>query len=144
MIFVSNLELSTILANIKKKEKLNVGDVVIGEIVVVKDNMVVVEILNAGERVLSPADMGVIFVKNIDTKFVESTSACFAKNDIIKAKVIEVGPYEYKLVTNNQDLGVIRTICKKCKAAIGASKTNEVICSCGNIIKKKFAKNGDF
>lgn len=141
---MSNLELSTILANIKKKEKLNVGDVVIGEIVVVKDNMVVVEILNAGERVLSPADMGVIFVKNIDTKFVESTSACFAKNDIIKAKVIEVGPYEYKLVTNNQDLGVIRTICKKCKATIGASKTNEVICSCGNIIKKKFAKNGDF
>ena len=144
MIFVSNLELSTILANIRKKEKLNVGDVVIGEIVVVKDNMVVVEIVNAGNRVLSPADMGVIFVKNIDTKFVESTSACFSKGDIIKAKVMEVGPYEYKLVTNNQELGVIRTICKKCKAAIGASPNGEVICGCGNTIKKKFAKNGDF
>lgn len=144
MIFVSNLELSVILDNIKKKKKLNVGDVVIGEIVVVKDNMVVVELLNAGDKVLSPADMGVIFVKNIDTKFVESTNACFAKGDIIKTKVMEVTPYEYKLVTNSQDLGVIRTICKKCKAAIGASKTDEVICSCGNIVRKKFAKNGDF
>lgn len=143
MIFVSNLELSTILANIRQKEKLNIGDIVIGEIVVVKDNMVVVEIVNAYNKVLSPADMGVIFVKNIDTKFVESTSSCFAKGDIIKAKVIEVGPYEYKLVTNNQDLGVIRTICKKCKSAIGASPNGEVICSCGNTIRKKFAKNGD-
>jgi len=144
VIFVSNLELSTILSNIRQKEKLKVGDVVIGKIVVVKDNMVVVEIVSAGNSVLSPADMGVIFVKNIDTKFVESTNDCFSKGDLIKAKIIETGAYEYKLATNNQDLGVIRTICKKCKNVIGASPNEQVICECGNTIKKKFAKNGDF
>jgi exosome complex component CSL4 len=143
VIFVSNLELSTILSNIRQKEKIKTGDIVIGQIVVVKDNMVVVEIVNAGNSVLSPADMGVLFVKNIDTKFVESTSDCFSKGDVIKAKIMEVGPYEYKLVTNSQDLGVIRTICKRCKNAIGASPNEEVTCQCGNTIKKKFAKNGD-
>jgi len=142
--FVSNLELSSILENIKKKERLGVGDIVIGQIVVVKDNMVVVEITNSGNKVLSPADMGVLFVKNIDTKFVESTSSCFSKGDVIKAKVIEAGPYEYKLATNASYLGVIRSICKKCKEPVGACTNDEATCSCGNVIKKKFAKNGDF
>ncbi len=131
-----NIELSTVLANIRKKEKLAVGDIVIGEIVVVKDNMAVVEVVNAENKVLSPADMGVLFVKNMDTKFVESTSDCFSKGDIIRAKISEVGPYEYKMVTNNQELGVIRTICKKCKNILNTSATCEV---CGNLLKKKFA-----
>ncbi|MFA5745262.1 MAG: hypothetical protein WCX82_00955 [archaeon] len=142
---MSNLELNTILANIRQKEKIGVGDIIIGQIVVVKDNMVVVEIVNAGNRVLSPADMGVLFVKNIDTRFVESTSECFAKGDVIKAKISEIGPYEYKMVTNYPELGVIRTICKQCKnAVIGYSPTGEVKCDdCGNMIRKKFAKTGD-
>lgn len=128
--------LNGILGNIKKKQKLSSGDLVIGEIVVVKDNMVVVEIQHAFDKVLSPADMGVIFVKNIDTKYVDKTEDCFSKGDIIKAKIIEVGPYEYKMATNSKELGVIKSICKKCKETISSG---EVCKNCGNQISKKFA-----
>lgn len=128
--------LNSILGNIKKKQKLSSGDLVIGEIVVVKDNMVVVEIQHAFDKVLSPADMGVIFVKNIDTKYVDKTEDCFSKGDIIKAKIIEVGPYEYKMATNSKELGVIKSICKKCKETISSG---EVCKNCGNQISKKFA-----
>lgn len=139
MIFVNEeIVFNTILGNIKKKQKLGVGDLVIGEIVVVKDNMVVMEIQHSFDKVLSPADMGVIFVKNIDTKFVDKPESCFSKGDIIKAKIIEVGPYEYKMATNSPELGVIKSICKKCKETLDNNSTN---CkNCGNTVSKKFAK----
>jgi len=129
--------LNNILGNIKKKQKIEVGDTIYGEIVVVKDNMVVVEINHAFDKVISPADVGIIFTKNIDTKFVEKPEVCFSKGDLIKAKVIEVGPYEYKMATNSSNLGVVRSVCKKCKTVINAN--NKVCSNCGSSISKKFA-----
>ena len=139
MIFVNEeIILNTILGNIKKKQKIDVGDIVIGKIVVVKDNMVVVEIQHAFDKVLSPADMGVIFVKNIDTKYVEKTDLCFSKGDLIKAKIIEVTPYEYKMATNSPELGVVKSICKNCKETL--NQETEVCKNCGAPVFKKFAK----
>lgn len=128
--------LTSILNNIKKKEKVGIGDNVIGEVIVVKDNMVVVELLHAFDKVLSPADMGVIFVKNIDTKFVDSPSSCFSKGDLIKARIIEVGPYEYKMATNSRELGVVKSICKNCKEVVGNTRNCK---NCGAPVFKKFA-----
>lgn len=139
MIFVNEeIVLNTILGNIKQKQKLGVGDIILGEIVVVKDNMVVVEIQHAYDKVLSPADMGIIFVKNIDTRYVEKPEFCFSKGDLIKAKIIEVTPYEYKMATNSSELGVVRSICKNCKETLENNSNN---CkNCGNAVSKKFAK----
>jgi len=137
-----DIALNKILGNIKKKQKVGVGDFVLGEVAVVKDNMAVVELIHGFNKVLSPADVGVLFVKNIDTRYVEKPEDCFSKGDIIKAKITEVGPYEYKLATNSPELGVVMTVCKKCKETLyGESRA---CWNCKSQITKKFAVERDW
>lgn len=139
-------EFNDIIKKIKKKEPISIGDTIYGEILVLKDNLVVVGVSGCmdSKKVLSPADMGVIFVKNIDSKYIESTQDCFSKGDIILAKVSDVSPYEYKLVTNYPELGVIKGHCKKCKQTLdkkAIENDGKIKClNCGTIQTKKFAK----
>ena len=139
-------EFNNILKNIKKKEAINIGDTVYGEVLVIKDNLIVVGVNGCldNKKVLSPADMGVVFVKNIDSKFIESPQDCFAKGDIILAKVSDISPFEYKLVTNYPELGVIKGHCKKCKQALDRKALlvdGKIQClNCGTQQTKKFAK----
>lgn len=137
-------ELNKIFSKIKNKEPVKVNDIVYGEVIVVKDNLVVVDLdlTENKQKVLSPATSGVIFVKNLDKSYVEKTEDCYIKGDFIRCRIIEVGEFEYKLATNEPELGAIKAHCKKCKSEIWANGTNNknIRClNCGTIQSKKFA-----
>jgi exosome complex RNA-binding protein Csl4 len=136
--------LKNIINKIPKKKMLNVGDIILGNVIVVKEKIVVVAINNSQDKnkVLSPADSGVIFIKNISQDYVASTDICYKKGDIVKAKITEITPFEYKLSTAQKDLGVIKSHCSKCGEELKLNtNSNQIRClNCGNIEQKKVAQ----
>jgi len=139
------MEIEAILSNIKQKKPVGVGDVVYGKIVVVKEKMAVVSLDYAdNNRVLSPADSGVIFISNIAQGYVKNIEEYLKKGDVVKAKIIEITPYEYKLTTAESNLGVIKGHCIKCKQEIPNNGSQQIRCfNCGTVQTKKFVKNGE-
>jgi exosome complex RNA-binding protein Csl4 len=143
---VINLEeIEKILKKTHTKKPVGIGDIVYGKIVVVKEKMVVVSLDHAdNNKVLSPADSGVIFISNVAQGYVKNIEDFLKKGDVVKAKVIEITPYEFKLTIAEPELGVIKGHCIKCKQEINNSGTEQVRCfNCGTIQTKKFVKIGE-
>ncbi len=139
-------EIQAILKNIKKKEPVSVGDVVYGRIVVLKEKIAVVNLDYAdNNKVLSPAESGVVFISNVAQGYVKKIDDFYNKGDIIKAKVIEITPYEYKLTTAEKNLGVIKGLCNNCKQELSNTPdASQIRCfNCGTIQSKKFVKVGE-
>ncbi len=135
-------ELQDIFKKTPQKKALNAGDIVLGKILVVKDKIVVVAINGSEDKtkVLSPADSGVIFIKNISKDYVEKTSDCYRKGDLVRAKITEITPFEYKLSTAEKNLGVIQGFCKKCGKELNLNSSQIRCLNCGNTEKKKVAQ----
>jgi exosome complex RNA-binding protein Csl4 len=142
---VINLEeIKAILKNINKKKPVIIGDIVYGKIVVVKDKIAVVSLDYAeNNKVLSPADSGVIFISNVTEGYVKTIDEYLKKGDVVKAKIIEITPYEYKLTIAEKELGVIKGHCVKCKQELNNTGTQVRCFNCGTIQTKKFVKVGE-
>jgi exosome complex RNA-binding protein Csl4 len=138
-------EIQAILKNIKKKKPVSIGDIVYGKIVVVKEKIAVVSLDYAeNNKVLTPADSGVIFISNIAQGYVKNIDEFLKKGDVVKAKIIEITPFEYKLTIAEKELGVIKGHCVKCKQEIPNNGSTQVRCfNCGAVQTKKFAKIGE-
>jgi exosome complex RNA-binding protein Csl4 len=136
-------EIKEIFKNIKTKKKISKGDIIYGRVFALKDKMAIVSIDHTEDNVvISPNDTGVLFIKDISKDYIKDIKECYRLGDIIKAKVIEVTDYEYKLSTKDDNLGVIRGFCRKCNKELSHTNSqNKVICTnCNTIQTKKFAK----
>ena len=101
----------------KTSEKvINVGDIVVAQVVKLGINQLNVEILAVGDIVLKDVSKGVIRREDIRLSEVDKlvVRECFLPGDIIKAQVISLGDArQYYLSTAAVDLGVI--LAKSCK-----------------------------
>ncbi|MGP8322292.1 MAG: exosome complex RNA-binding protein Csl4 [Methanosarcinaceae archaeon] len=125
------------------------GDIVVGEIVNVRDSMVLVRIgavKGAGERAFQ-APGAAIHVSNVKDAYVKDISNEFGMSDIVKARVLNLE--NMRLTTSRDDLGVMKVLCSACHAPMVRDNSNDkgkgsdkgkLKCqSCGNIQRRKIA-----
>jgi len=98
---------------------IEVGDLVIGRVTDVKDSVVLVDISGIKgkeSRGLDIAEQAVVHISNVKDAYVSQLNYEFGFRDIIKAKVID--STNMRLSTIDKDLGVIKSICSRCRAEL--------------------------
>lgn len=126
-------------------EKLKVIDpatIVIGQVILVKDSFVVMNILEAekdGEarKVLDPNST--IFVSRVSQSYVKSLYDMFKIGDLVKAKVTEVTPTTIELATNENQLGVIKAFCGQCRQPMMLVSSQLKCKECGSVENRKLS-----
>lgn len=126
--------------------ELKKGDIVLAEVITVRSNMVIAEVIHVigKNRAISGDTNGTLRVSEISNAYVKDPSTEYAPGDIIRAKITQVRP-SVQLATKDRDLGVIKSICTKCRHPL-YKKDNILKCeNCGNKERRKTAIDyGDF
>jgi len=120
------------------------GDIVIGEIAVVRSSMVIVDLFHVQgkNRSLSGDTNSTLHASEISFKYVKDPATEYKVQDIIRAKVIQVKP-SIQLSTKDKNLGVIKALCVKCRHPL-TKKGNSLECpNCGNKERRYIAMDYD-
>lgn len=120
--------------------ELKKGDIVLAMVNTVRSNMVIAEVIHVigKNRAISGDTNGTLRVSEISNAYVKDPSTEYAPGDIIRAKITQVRP-SVQLATKDRDLGVIKSICTKCRHSL-YKKDNILKCeNCGNKEKRKTA-----
>jgi len=108
------------------------GDVIIGRVTEVKESVAVVSIAyikGKENRSLASTEQGVVHISNVKNAYISNLRYEFSYRDIIEAKVID--PKTMRLSTVEQGLGVIKSICNRCKTAMDKKEgENENLLEC--------------
>ncbi|HIE31976.1 MAG TPA: RNA-binding protein [Methanosarcinales archaeon] len=114
------------------------GDVVIGQVTGLRDSLVLVAI--AGVRGITDReipDMGpaVIHVSNIKKAYVKDISREFGLFDIVKARITDLT--NMRLDTSENEMGVMKAFCSKCRAAMTKNSSKLVCPECKQVETRK-------
>lgn len=123
--------------------KIDIGQTVFGEVVMMKPSMAIVNVQKIQGQNGVIDERTTVFVSNIDDKYVENPQDMFGIGDIIKAKVFKMDSGNIDLSTKG-DLGVVKAFCKRCRTPLDKSEKNEgkLECpSCKHIEKRKIASD---
>ncbi|KYC49651.1 MAG: Exosome complex component Csl4 [Candidatus Methanofastidiosum methylothiophilum] len=124
---VGNLELDMSRRSANVYSKTNVvpqikeGDIVYGEVVSVKPQMVYVDLLaleGYTDKKLSANTKARIYVSQTSKQYVKSISTEFRNGDIVRARVVDTKGDAVRLSTAEDSLGVIRAVCSVCKKTL--------------------------
>lgn len=124
---VGNLELDMSRRSASVISKTNVvpqikeGDIVYGEVVSVKPQMVYVDLLaleGYADKKLSANTKARIYVSQTDKKYVKTISTEFRNGDVVRARVVDTQGDAVRLSTAEDNLGVIRAVCGVCKKTL--------------------------
>lgn len=118
------------------------GDVVIGTVSDVKSAMVVVSIekITGKNRAITGEKTGAIHISKVSSGYVKDIGSEYKRNDIIRAKVIQVIP-SVQLSTAEPDLGVIWAVCPKCKNVLEKDGNMLVCRRCERTEHRKIARD---
>ena len=119
---------------------LKEGDIIIGEIKQVMDNIVLVDILHVAgkKRQIARESDAALFIANISDEFVADLSTKYRIGDIIRARIIKVDPL-LQLSTKGKEFGVIKAFCTNCRKPL-IRKGNVLECPvCGRKEERKIA-----
>jgi exosome complex component CSL4 len=97
------------------------GDIVYGEVVSVKPQMVYVDLLaleGYSDKKLSANTKARIYVSQTDKKYVKTISTEFRNGDVVRARVVDTQGDAVRLSTAEDNLGVIRAVCGVCKKTL--------------------------
>ena len=147
---VGNLDLDMSRRSASVVSKTNVvpqikeGDIVYGEVVSVKPQMVYVDLLaleGYADKKLSANTKARIYVSQTDKKYVKTISTEFRNGDIVRARVVDTQGDAVRLSTAEDNLGVIRAICGVCRKTLEI-KGDTLECSyCGSKETRKTAND---
>ncbi|MFB3764410.1 MAG: exosome complex RNA-binding protein Csl4 [Methanotrichaceae archaeon] len=119
--------------------KLCSGDIVIGEVIDLKDSLVVVSLAfkkGYENRPLSDKE-ATIHISNVRNSYVKDLRHMFSLRDIIKAKIVD--DRQMRLSTGDEDLGVIKAYCNRCMTGL-VRKDGRLVCpSCSNTETRKLS-----
>jgi len=93
--------------------KLNHGDIVVGEVIDLKDSLVIVSLAfkkGYEDRPISDEE-ATIHISNVRNSYVKDLRSLFSMRDILKAKIVD--ERQMRLSTGDEDLGVIRLTCNR-------------------------------
>ncbi len=113
--------------------ELKVGDVVYGKVTDIRSPIVSVEILKLKgvRRVVAGNRIASLHISNISSGYTTDLRDEMRIGDLIKAKVIQVNP-SLQLSSSNNDLGVIKARCAKCRRTL-VKRERSLYCSiCDN------------
>lgn len=118
------------------------GDIVIGRVTDLKEYIALVDVLRVKgkeDREIAKTCQGAIHISNIKEEYVYGLEHEFGYQDIIKAKVID--SESMRLSTSDDDLGVVKAACSKCRFAL-ERKNHALTCpNCGNIEIRKISSD---
>lgn len=115
------------------------GDVVIARVDDAKDRIVFLDIFVVKNKKFKPPLSGMIFINQIDKKYVEKAKDAFRAGDVVRARVIRTTS-PIQLSTIGRNLGVLLAYCTQCGALLRRIRENKLKCDkCGNLEKRKLA-----
>ena len=120
--------------------ELRRGDVVLAEVGSVRSSMIIANVFHVigKKRSISGDTNGTLRVSEISKSYVKDPATEFSPGDIIRAKVAQVKP-SVQLETKDNDFGVIRGLCSKCRHPL-IRKGGILECeNCKNNEKRKLA-----
>ena len=150
---------SSVLGNVKINQKmkvisvesdakpalLKVGDVVYGQITDIKPQRANVKIdcIKDNARPLALPYMGAIHISQGKKDYLEKLSDAFRIGDIVQAKVVKITGDNVDLGTVDDDCGVLKAMCTRCRDYMHTTKKqNELQCNtCNKKEKRKISKN---
>lgn len=150
---------SSVLGNVKINQKmkvisvesdakpalLKVGDIVYGQITDIKPQRanVKIECMKDNGRPLALPYMGAIHISQAKKDYLEKLSDAFRIGDIVQAKVVKITGDNVDLGTVDDDCGVLRAMCTRCRDFMHTTKKkNELQCNtCNKKEKRKVSKN---
>lgn len=119
--------------------KLCHGDIVVGEVVDLKDSLVVVSLAfkkGYENRPLSDEE-ATIHISNVRNSYVKDLRQMFSLRDILKAKIID--ERQRRLSTGDEELGVVKAYCNRCMTGL-VRKDGRLVCpSCANTETRKLS-----
>jgi exosome complex component CSL4 len=118
------------------------GNIVLAIVNSVRSNMVIADVIHVigKKRAVSGDTNGTLRVSEISSGYVKDPATEFAPGDIIRAKVTQVKP-SIQLATKDRDLGVIKSMCSKCRHSL-IRRGNMLECeNCGNKEKRRYASD---
>lgn len=122
--------------------RLNVGDIVIGQVTDVKESVALVEIAaikGRGEREIVNAEQAAIHVSNVKDAYVKELRYEFAPFDIVKAKVIDMR--NMRLTTVDKEFGVMKAYCDSCRTVLKKENSNLKCPVCGRTETRKLSSD---
>jgi exosome complex component CSL4 len=121
--------------------KLCQGDIVVGEVVDLKDSLIIVSLAfkkDFENRPLSDEE-ATIHISNVKSSYVKDLRQMFSLRDIIKAKIID--ERQMRLSTSDEDHGVIKAYCNRCMTAL-IRKDDRLVCpACTNTETRKLSSS---
>lgn len=135
-----------VLKKAREVKALSVNAVVLGRVVMVKDNCVFVELFQAlkngkEERILQ--SFATLMISRVSMLFVKSLKEMFKVGDIVKASVVSVNPYGVEVSTVGKEFGVVRAFCTNCRHELHLFGKELKCTNCGSVEKRKLALNYD-
>lgn len=128
----------------KPVKPIEPGTTVIAIVTSVLDSVVLVEIvdaMNGNEQRVIASPFASLRVSSISFGYVKDTESMFRIGDILKAKVIEITPYNLELGTKEQDLGVIKAFCTSCRQPLWLLDSKLKCKNCGNTEERKISND---
>ncbi|MCX9075160.1 MAG: exosome complex RNA-binding protein Csl4 [Candidatus Methanoperedens sp.] len=122
--------------------RLQIGDIVIGQITDVKDSVALIEIAGIkgkGEREIVGAEDAAIHVSNVKDAYVRELSLEFAPFDIVKARVLDLR--NMRLTTVNKELGVMKAYCTNCRTVLKKDNDKLKCPKCKRIEARKLSSD---
>jgi exosome complex component CSL4 len=122
---------------------LEEGDIIFGRVTLMKESVVVVDILRAEENRILLVNRGQIPVRNVAKKYVSDLSSFFKVGDYIKARVVSANDLAVDLTTAETGLGVITAYCSLCKSEMKYSNGKVICFNCGHSEERKWFEEED-
>jgi exosome complex component CSL4 len=119
--------------------KLSLGDIVVGEVIDLKDSLVIVSLAfkkGHEDRPISDEE-ATIHISNVRNSYVKDLRQLFSLRDILKAKIID--ERQMRLSTGEEDLGVVKAYCTRCMTSL-MRKDSKLVCpNCDNTETRKMS-----
>lgn len=135
----SQTKSASVIPKTNAPPKLCQGDIVVGEVIDMKDSLVIVSLAfkkGYESRPISDEE-ATIHISNVKNSYVKDLRQMFSLRDIIKAKIID--ERQLRLSTGDEDLGVIKAYCNRCMTGL-VKKDGRLVCpSCANTETRKLS-----
>ena len=114
-----------------------VGSIVTGQVLDVRNKQAVLRIFQIGEKKLSGFFTGMLHISGVSHTYVDNMYNVCKTGDIMRAKVISTKNRAFFLSTAEKDLGVIYSLCSLCGSELQPGNRGMGCIKCGTIERRK-------
>jgi len=122
--------------------QIELGSIVIGKIVRIKDPVVTIEISRIekdGKEQICSFGIVQLMIANVSMDHIRFLRDEFRVGDIIKAKVIKINKFGIDVTTKYPEFGVIKAFCFQCRNALELYGKTLKCSKCGSVEQRKLS-----